>query len=178
MNDHVATLEEVGIALEKARIAFGATDQDVCDAAEITTTTLHRWKKGQGDAGARSLALAALRVGKTPNDFLLRSHVVPAFANNMSDEKKVLVSRIFKGLDRLEQLAGGTLPYEVCAEYIDVTVNQIEGKGALPAGSTIRLDGGSKVFEPPPKKAVRQSIPAMFKVGEDPAPYGEENKGE
>jgi transcriptional regulator with XRE-family HTH domain len=166
--DDVATLNEIGGALETARKLGGFSDKDLAAAANVALSTLSRWKSGEVEPGAQSLARAAVFVGTTPDELLLRESVD---RTGFQDEEFSHLDRAVKALRRLQVHGPAVQMYADALESIERTLIE---NGRIPRLTQIEVDGNTTKFEPPPKSERYRSgdTPTdKFKAGEDAGEY-------
>ncbi len=181
--DSVASLSEIGANLERQRISSGVSDKEVAAAAGVVLSTLGRWKTGEGEPGARSLALAAVSVGCTPNDILLRE-LPKEEAVTFDAEEIADLSRALRSLKTLKRFNPGPLsPVKIFADGLEGIEKGVLELVAKPIGTEVINAEGDVTVMNPPSRSDRQRTGETGKneslrASEEPPQYGEDEKSE
>ena len=176
----VATLEEIGSRLERAREAHGIKPHHISDKLGVNPSTYRRWEMGEREGGCQLIARAAALVGLSPNSILLADRVPESVLDNDDRDNLRLITDV---LVQMTQLCGGARerPIAIFANHLVSVLGQMkacaaggdrENKSKIPSGTTLKSEvPGIKVYEPPSAKKTHKRDNRSI-AGESLNPYG------
>jgi len=160
MPARIASLKEIGEALEKALSAAGKSPSEAVTAADpgVSVKSWYRYVNGEQEGGVRGVTQIALGLGLDPNTLLLRDQ------ERLSDEDEIELLRVRALLIELRKMyVGPTSPIRVVAQGLAESIRMsyekagveppaiVHSSATLPIGTQIRQpEPGVKTFEPPP----------------------------
>jgi len=187
----VATLQEIGARLARAKQTSDLTIPVLMKAVGADVSAWHRWVNAQNEAGCRQVAILAVMLGLRPDDILLK--VPPAadalstagrFSNLSATDLDDLVA-LSRVVDEMTAMGEGYWKERPMALLLDHARGILEKlkeqrafllrNEAVPAGTTIKHDkaAGLKIYDAPSTAA--EAGPDE-KIGEATRKYGKKRK--
>ncbi len=162
------TFPEIATTFDAACAASGITESEIAESAQCAQSTIGRIRKAEREPGVVVFTRAVLRLGKTPNDFLLR---IPGDIRindvEFDEDERADFARMVETFKTLKRRSRGpTSPVKMFTEaLVAVEVTSREPQ-QIPVGSSIQKDGKITTYQPPPETMGTKM------VGEEATPYG------
>lgn len=178
--------DEVAAGFDVLCEQTGITDAELAISAGCAAPTIGRIRKGISEPGAVLFTKAVLRLGKTPNDLLLRKPAdVQLDDEQFNEDERADLSRMMETFKSLKRLSTSPVsPVKMFSEALAaIEVTMREGAEEMKVMVREHSDG-VKTLEPfvPPTKAERtrkgdsgksDRLKPIERVGEDASDYGE-----